>query len=182
MELICGMVTSETNTIVNSALHMVLVFSDEEYYTTKFLIRNKDKVVINEQSGYLMRTKVSSSDEGGVAAGFAVLDSLYLTGKVMSNRSTFLPIIILWLDKQFLNNISCFMYLHQFKQSQKKFCSLLLVLFENPGFFFYFLFCGQVKTNEISERLFHPNYILCFVNLMLNMHFSQTVFLTCNQQ
>ncbi|PWZ34337.1 hypothetical protein Zm00014a_025173 [Zea mays] len=46
-------------------------------------LRNKDKVVINEQCGYLMRTKVSSSDEGGVAAGFAVLDSLYLTGKVM---------------------------------------------------------------------------------------------------
>ena len=33
--------------------------------------------------GYLMRTKVSSSDEGGVAAGFAVLDSLYLTDKVI---------------------------------------------------------------------------------------------------
>ncbi|XP_066358533.1 glutathione synthetase, chloroplastic-like [Miscanthus floridulus] len=44
-------------------------------------LRYKDKVVINEQCGYLMRTKVSSSDEGGVAAGFAVLDSLYLTGK-----------------------------------------------------------------------------------------------------
>ena len=89
MELICGIVTSEINTIVNSALHMVLVFSDEEYYTTQFLIRYKDKVVINEQCGYLMRTKVSSSDEGGVAAGFAVLDSLYLTGKVMFNGSSF---------------------------------------------------------------------------------------------
>ncbi|KAJ4802678.1 Glutathione synthetase [Rhynchospora pubera] len=42
-------------------------------------LRNKDKVIINEQSGYLMRTKVSSSNEGGVAAGFAVLDSVYLT-------------------------------------------------------------------------------------------------------
>ena len=41
--------------------------------------RNKDKVIVNGQSGYLMRTKVSSSDEGGVAAGFAVLDSVYLT-------------------------------------------------------------------------------------------------------
>ncbi|KAL9235073.1 hypothetical protein vseg_009869 [Gypsophila vaccaria] len=41
-------------------------------------LRNKEKVVINEESGYLMRTKVSSSNEGGVAAGFAVLDSLYL--------------------------------------------------------------------------------------------------------
>ncbi|KAL6643659.1 hypothetical protein ACP70R_018425 [Stipagrostis hirtigluma subsp. patula] len=45
-------------------------------------LRNKDKVLINDQCGYLMRTKVSSSDEGGVAAGFAVLDSLYLTDKV----------------------------------------------------------------------------------------------------
>ncbi|CAI0391999.1 unnamed protein product [Linum tenue] len=42
-------------------------------------LRNKDKVIVNERSGYLMRTKVSSSNEGGVAAGFAVLDSLYLT-------------------------------------------------------------------------------------------------------
>ncbi|KAJ4900688.1 hypothetical protein Rs2_14639 [Raphanus sativus] len=41
-------------------------------------LRNKERVVINEQSGYLMRTKVSSSDEGGVAAGFAVLDSICL--------------------------------------------------------------------------------------------------------
>lgn len=42
-------------------------------------------VVINNHCGYLMRTKVSSSDEGGVAAGFAVLDSLYLTEKVLCN-------------------------------------------------------------------------------------------------
>ncbi|CAA7044940.1 unnamed protein product [Microthlaspi erraticum] len=41
-------------------------------------LRNKERVIINEQSGYLMRTKVSSSNEGGVAAGFAVLDSIYL--------------------------------------------------------------------------------------------------------
>jgi len=42
-------------------------------------LRNKDKVILNNQSGYLMRTKVSSSNEGGVAAGFAVLDSILLT-------------------------------------------------------------------------------------------------------
>nr|GMD43684.1 glutathione synthetase, chloroplastic [Ipomoea batatas] len=41
-------------------------------------LRNKTEVVINENCGYLMRTKVSSSNEGGVAAGFAVLDSIYL--------------------------------------------------------------------------------------------------------
>ncbi|GAB4835870.1 Glutathione synthetase [Ancistrocladus abbreviatus] len=42
-------------------------------------LRNNEKVIMNEQCGYLMRTKVSSSNEGGVAAGFAVLDSVYLT-------------------------------------------------------------------------------------------------------
>ncbi|KAK2640560.1 hypothetical protein Ddye_028355 [Dipteronia dyeriana] len=42
-------------------------------------LRKKEKVIMNEQCGYLMRTKVSSSNEGGVAAGFAVLDSIYLT-------------------------------------------------------------------------------------------------------
>ncbi|CAN4108692.1 unnamed protein product [Withania somnifera] len=41
-------------------------------------LRNKTEVLINQQSGYLMRTKVSTSNEGGVAAGFAVLDSIYL--------------------------------------------------------------------------------------------------------
>ncbi|KAK9940032.1 hypothetical protein M0R45_016709 [Rubus argutus] len=42
-------------------------------------LRNNEKVILNDQCGYLMRTKLASSDEGGVAAGFAVLDSLYLT-------------------------------------------------------------------------------------------------------
>ncbi|GKV20594.1 hypothetical protein SLEP1_g30693 [Rubroshorea leprosula] len=42
-------------------------------------LRNKEKVILNNQCGYLMRTKLSSSNEGGVAAGFAVLDSIYLT-------------------------------------------------------------------------------------------------------
>uniref|UniRef100_A0A2N9HVW0 Glutathione synthetase n=1 Tax=Fagus sylvatica TaxID=28930 RepID=A0A2N9HVW0_FAGSY len=42
-------------------------------------LRNKDKVIMNDQCGFLMRTKISSSDEGGVAAGFGVLDSIYLT-------------------------------------------------------------------------------------------------------
>jgi glutathione synthase len=37
------------------------------------------EVRINECSGHLLRTKTASSNEGGVAAGFAVLDSPYLT-------------------------------------------------------------------------------------------------------
>ncbi|KAL2345727.1 hypothetical protein Fmac_007012 [Flemingia macrophylla] len=42
-------------------------------------LRNKDKVIINNESGYTLRTKMSSSNEGGVAAGFGVLDTVYLT-------------------------------------------------------------------------------------------------------
>jgi glutathione synthase len=34
--------------------------------------------VTNEYAGYLLRTKVATSNEGGVAAGFAVLNSTYL--------------------------------------------------------------------------------------------------------
>ncbi|XP_019053179.1 PREDICTED: glutathione synthetase, chloroplastic-like isoform X3 [Nelumbo nucifera] len=41
-------------------------------------LRNKEKVIMNDQCGYLVRTKVSSSNEGGIAAGYAVLDSIYL--------------------------------------------------------------------------------------------------------
>eukprot|EP00879_Flechtneria_rotunda_P007073 GHRR01007424.1.p1 GENE.GHRR01007424.1~~GHRR01007424.1.p1 ORF type:complete len:423 (+),score=167.79 GHRR01007424.1:184-1269(+) len=37
------------------------------------------KVITNEEVGHLVRTKTSSSNEGGVAAGFAVLDSPLLT-------------------------------------------------------------------------------------------------------
>ena len=33
------------------------------------------RVVLNAQPGHLLRTKAATSDEGGVAAGFAVLDS-----------------------------------------------------------------------------------------------------------
>jgi len=35
-------------------------------------------IITNEYAGYLLRTKVSDKDDGGVSAGVAVLDSLYL--------------------------------------------------------------------------------------------------------
>ncbi|GLI68541.1 hypothetical protein VaNZ11_012982 [Volvox africanus] len=41
-------------------------------------VRHGNNVLLNEQSGHLVRTKTSTSNEGGVAAGFAVLDSPYL--------------------------------------------------------------------------------------------------------
>ena len=42
------------------------------------LVVNGDQVVVNEYSGYLVRTKSKDSNEGGVAAGYAVIDSAAL--------------------------------------------------------------------------------------------------------
>ena len=36
---------------------------------------NQTQIICNEVGGHLLRTKMASSNEGGVAAGFAVLDS-----------------------------------------------------------------------------------------------------------
>ena len=38
-------------------------------------VRHGDEVLLNNEAGHLLRTKAATSDEGGVAAGFAVLDS-----------------------------------------------------------------------------------------------------------
>ncbi|KAK1603095.1 hypothetical protein QYE76_017810 [Lolium multiflorum] len=70
---------SLANLVRGGVFHEALTVSELGIYGA--YLRNKDKVIINDKCGYLMRTKVSSSDEGGVAAGFAVLDSLYLTEK-----------------------------------------------------------------------------------------------------
>lgn len=40
--------------------------------------RDKEKIVYNRQAGHMLRTKLSSSNEGGVAAGMGALDSPYL--------------------------------------------------------------------------------------------------------
>jgi glutathione synthase len=41
-------------------------------------VRANGAVLLNAEAGHLVRTKGADSDEGGVAAGFAVLDSPYL--------------------------------------------------------------------------------------------------------
>ncbi|XP_024545766.1 glutathione synthetase, chloroplastic isoform X1 [Selaginella moellendorffii] len=41
-------------------------------------LRNGEREITNKDCGYLLRTKASKVDEGGVATGFAVLDSVYL--------------------------------------------------------------------------------------------------------
>ena len=44
----------------------------------KFLSRGKQVILIRE-AGHLVQTKAATSGEGGMAAGFAVLDSPYMT-------------------------------------------------------------------------------------------------------
>ena len=43
-------------------------------------VRVGARVLANAEAGHLVRTKTAASNEGGVAAGYAVLDSPYLTG------------------------------------------------------------------------------------------------------
>ncbi|XP_051161209.1 glutathione synthetase-like [Leptopilina boulardi] len=42
------------------------------------IIGNKNEIKINEQVGHLLRTKLSSSNEGGIVAGAGAIDSPYL--------------------------------------------------------------------------------------------------------
>ncbi|RZF42695.1 hypothetical protein LSTR_LSTR001490 [Laodelphax striatellus] len=42
------------------------------------IIGDADKIVYNKQVGHMLRSKTSTADEGGVAAGFGCLDSPYL--------------------------------------------------------------------------------------------------------
>jgi len=58
------------NIIQNSGASELGIFS--------LFIHDGTNVVMNESSGYLLRTKIASVDDGGVAAGVAVLDSPYL--------------------------------------------------------------------------------------------------------
>lgn len=42
------------------------------------IVGRGDEILVNEYSGYLIRTKSKESNEGGVAAGYAVIDSASL--------------------------------------------------------------------------------------------------------
>lgn len=42
---------------------------------------------MNKQQGHILRTKTLGTDEGGVAAGFAALDSPYLIQSISNGTS-----------------------------------------------------------------------------------------------
>lgn len=50
------------------------------------LAEGDEGIVVSRQCGHLLRTKASSSDEGGVAAGYAFLDSPILIGGAKSGQ------------------------------------------------------------------------------------------------
>lgn len=43
-------------------------------------LAHEEETILNQAAGHLLRTKAASVNEGGVASGFAVLDSPYLIG------------------------------------------------------------------------------------------------------
>lgn len=48
-------------------------------YVTIFIhFRDSQNIVVNRQVGHMLRTKISTANEGGVAAGLGALDSPYL--------------------------------------------------------------------------------------------------------
>ena len=52
-----------------------------------FLGDNKDTPILNEYAGYLVRTKPTGVDEGGVATGYSVLSSMVLQGDKSNDHS-----------------------------------------------------------------------------------------------
>jgi glutathione synthase len=73
-EVVSGDVISELG-IFGTCLWKTPSFGSLENTTSKVVRPN---IIHNKQGGYLLRTKASGSDEGGVAAGFSSLDSVLL--------------------------------------------------------------------------------------------------------
>lgn len=44
----------------------------------RYFCSDSQKIMVNRQVGHMLRTKVSTANEGGVAAGLGALDSPYL--------------------------------------------------------------------------------------------------------
>lgn len=67
----------QTSVLVRNGMwHEAETVSELGIYGT--FLKQGEQVLLNEEVGHLVRTKRTDSNEGGVAAGFAVLDSPYL--------------------------------------------------------------------------------------------------------
>lgn len=65
---------AQTSTLVRSC-EVCTTATVSEFGVFSVYLRSGDEVVLNEAAGHLLRTKTADSDEGGVAAGYSVLDS-----------------------------------------------------------------------------------------------------------
>jgi len=54
------------------------IVSELGIYNASLLDESTGKIISNSYGGHLLRSKISSSNEGGVAAGYGCVDSLYL--------------------------------------------------------------------------------------------------------
>eukprot|EP00210_Caulerpa_lentillifera_P004223 g4028.t1 len=72
---------------IRPRVHRTVLLRNEEFFEEETVselgiyglyLRKGSNTLLNKSAGHLLRTKVASSDEGGVFAGFATLDSPYL--------------------------------------------------------------------------------------------------------
>lgn len=70
---------THANTILrNDELFHEDIVSELGVFGNVLFNENSGEVLVNENAGFLLRSKFSSSDEGGVAAGFGCVDNVYL--------------------------------------------------------------------------------------------------------
>lgn len=76
MERIDPTVVANYPVITEQEVQLTNMVSELGIYGT--LVGTKDKIFLNKQTGYLLRTKRTGTNEGGVATGYSVLDSPFL--------------------------------------------------------------------------------------------------------
>lgn len=78
MELINAQPTKGNVILRNNELHNVDILSELGIFGTVLIDTATKKIEHNSYDGWLLRSKVSDSNEGGVAAGFGCVDSIAL--------------------------------------------------------------------------------------------------------
>lgn len=70
--------THKNKIIRNSDVYHEEIISELGVFGTIVFDENSGEILTNENAGFLLRSKFSTSDEGGVAAGFGCVDNVYL--------------------------------------------------------------------------------------------------------
>ena len=78
MELINAQPTKGNTILRNNQLYNVDILSELGIFGTVLIDTDTKKIEYNSYDGWLLRSKLSDSNEGGVAAGFGCVDSIAL--------------------------------------------------------------------------------------------------------